>query len=62
MFVNAVNRFGGYNVAVVCMATEVVGEMLALKPIAMPRPRRIVPLPWSNGCCHCMRSASRSWP
>jgi len=25
LFVNAVNRFGGYNVAVVCMATEVIG-------------------------------------
>ena len=25
LFVNAVNRFGGYNVAVACMATEVLG-------------------------------------
>ncbi|AGZ35486.1 MULTISPECIES: MFS transporter [Pseudomonas] len=25
LFVNAVNRFGGYNVAIACMATEVVG-------------------------------------
>lgn len=28
LFVNAVNRFGGYNVAMACMATEVVGLML----------------------------------
>ena len=31
------------------IATEVVGEIDALKPIAMPRPRRTVPLPRSNG-------------
>lgn len=28
LFVNAVNRFGGYNVAVACMATEVLGLSL----------------------------------
>ncbi|MCG8291527.1 MFS transporter [Pseudomonas entomophila] len=28
LFVNAVNRFGGYNVAVTCMATEVLGLAL----------------------------------
>lgn len=28
LFVNAVNRFGGYNVAIVCMATEVLGLTL----------------------------------
>ncbi|MBF8723961.1 MFS transporter [Pseudomonas guariconensis] len=28
LFVNAVNRFGGYNVAMACMATEVVGLTL----------------------------------
>lgn len=33
LFVNAVNRFGGYNVAIVCMATEVLGlTMLWLAP------------------------------
>ena len=31
------------------MATEVVGEITALKPTARPRPRLIVPLPRSNG-------------
>ena len=38
------------------MATEVVGEIEALKPIAMPRPRRELPLPRSNGRstpCRC---------
>ena len=28
LFVNAVNRFGGYNVAIACMATEVLGLTL----------------------------------
>ncbi|MFG0324145.1 MFS transporter [Pseudomonas putida] len=33
LFVNAVNRFGGYNVAVACMATEVLGlSLLWLAP------------------------------
>ena len=33
LFVNAVNRFGGYNVAIACMATEVLGlTMLWLAP------------------------------
>lgn len=33
LFVNAVNRFGGYNVAIACMATEVVGlSLLWLAP------------------------------
>ncbi|MFK0095125.1 MFS transporter [Pseudomonas sp. NPDC090592] len=33
LFVNAVNRFGGYNVAVACMATEVIGlSLLWLAP------------------------------
>lgn len=33
LFVNAVNRFGGYNVAIACMATEVLGlTLLGLAP------------------------------
>lgn len=33
LFVNAINRFGGYNVAVACMATEVLGlSLLWLAP------------------------------
>ena len=31
------------------IATEVVGEMQAFRPSAIPRPRRMVPLPRSNG-------------
>ena len=42
------------------IATEVVGEIEALKPMAMPRPRRIVPLPRSNGAFQFMRTARRS--
>ena len=47
------------------MATDVVGEMLALKPMAMPRPRRMVPEPLSNtslsnGFSQAMRCARRS--
>ena len=38
------------------IATDVVGETLALKPIAMPRPRRTVPLPRSNGRSQFMRA------
>ncbi len=42
------------------IATEVVGEIEALKPMAMPRPRRIVPLPRSNGALQFMRAAIAS--
>ena len=34
--------------------------MLALKPMAIPRPRRLVSVPRSNGRSHCMRVARRS--
>ena len=37
------------------IATEVVGAIDALKPMAMPRPRRIVPLPRSKGSRQSMR-------
>ena len=42
------------------IATEVVGEMTALRATANPRPRRITPLPRSNGCFQLSRSAMRS--
>ncbi len=40
------------------IATDVVGATEALKPIAMPRPRRTTPLPRSNGALQFMRAAS----
>ena len=42
------------------IATEVVGEIDALKPTAMLRPRRTVPLPRSNGASQFINSAVRS--
>src|SRR3981081_946509 len=42
------------------MATEVVGEIEALKPMASPRPRRIVPLPRSKGAAQFSPAASGS--
>ncbi len=41
-------------------ATDVVGAIEALKPIATPRPRRTTPLPRSNGADQLMRAASVS--
>jgi hypothetical protein len=41
LFVNAVNRFGGYNVAIACMATEVLGlALLWLAPSRVGNGRR----------------------
>ena len=45
--------------ATLTIATEVVGEIEALKPIATPRPRRSVPLPRSNGALQFMRCGER---
>ena len=42
------------------IATDVVGEIEALKPMATPRPRRTVPLPRSNGAVQFMRVATAS--
>ena len=42
------------------MATEVVGAVMPLKPMAMPRPRRIRPSPRSNGVAQFIRSATWS--
>ena len=42
------------------IATDVVGATEALKPIAMPRPRRLTPLPRSNGALQFIFAASVS--
>ena len=42
------------------MALEVVGEIDALKPIAIPRPRNFVPLPLSKGRSQPSRRAVSS--
>src|SRR6266566_2736917 len=42
------------------MATDVVGATHDLIPMAIPRPRRIVAEPRSNGRFHSIRSARRS--
>src|SRR6185437_7251659 len=39
-------------------AIDVVGEIDALKPMAMPRPRRIFPVPRSNGAFQLMSSGA----
>ena len=42
------------------IAIDVVGAIEALKPTAIPRPRRMVPVPRSKGFDHSRRSASFS--
>jgi hypothetical protein len=42
------------------IATDVVGEIDALKPRPMPRPRFTVPAPLSKGFAQSIRSAVRS--
>src|SRR3981081_20290 len=46
--------------AMVTLATEVVGEITALMATASPRPRRMVPVPRSNGLPPIIRAAACS--